>query len=149
MITTYSSRNFNTFEVAHHPEDVIRLDANALFMMGVLQTLKDGLCIKYKKDVRIIITSGYRTQERNTKEKGSENSNHIWSLRQTIVKWLGKPVTSSEITKVACDITSPDVTLRELFDHCKSNIRGEVYMSLSKNFVHIAPCGPIKTPWIQ
>lgn len=129
------SRNLSTTEVAYRPLEVpASLEPCAYFLQGVLQTVRDYLTIKYKKEVRIVMISGYRSPEVNAATPGSaDNSNHMWKL---------SPL------KVAADITSPDVTTKQLYDAVRTLVRGEVYVNYAQKKVHVAPCGPIKEPWV-
>lgn len=133
------SRNFDTQEVVHRnvPEE---LEPNAYFLQGVLQVLRDACTIKYGKNVRIVLISGYRPPEVNAElENAADNSNHMWANDEEDFREF----------KVAADIYSPDLPPQLLYSVAKTLIRGEVYYDVSDRKVHIAPCGRVKQPWVQ
>lgn len=138
MVRNAKSRNFSLYEVAYRPNELPdELDLHAAFLMGVLQTIRDGLTIKYKREIRLSISSGYRSPARNAGTEGSaKNSNHQWR-------------TTKGMMQCAADISSPDIRLIDLYEFCKNTVRGEVYLNVKEKIVHVAPCGPIKTPWID
>lgn len=58
----------------------IDLRPNLVRLAGWLQTLRDRLCVKYGRDIPIIISSGYRGPKLNKKIGGSKTSSHMTML---------------------------------------------------------------------
>jgi hypothetical protein len=137
-VLTIASRNFTGSEVARRPIPP-ELTPVAYFLMGTAQAIRDRLCIALGRDVALKITSGYRSPAVNAATEGAAaNSNHVWTISKT-----------GKILKCAMDIAPVNCTLEELFKVATDQVRGEVYMNRAKGFVHVAPCGPIKKPFIR
>ena len=77
-----ASRNFTLDSIAHRPlpQDMFYHTAGA-FQMGCMEMIQGLINKRFKKHVKITITSGYRSAEVNSATPGAaNNSNHIWGL---------------------------------------------------------------------
>jgi uncharacterized protein YcbK (DUF882 family) len=139
MIPNYKDRNFSLQEIIHSPiEDFPKeLVPLAMYRMAAMQRLRDAACAYFKKEVPIIITSGYRSFAYNKEIGGSENSLHIWRF-------------SPDGTFVcANDYYSPDVPLSAFFAFVARYVRGETYLHSKKNFIHEGTgAGLIDEEWV-
>jgi uncharacterized protein YcbK (DUF882 family) len=129
MNLNYKTDNFKLTDVIHNQdgftEDLIPI---GMFAMGYLQGLRDALCAYYKTNIRLVITSGFRSKAYNATLKGaSPNSHHVWRyLPDGRFVW-------------AVDLVSPDLKPEELFKTIAEIVKGEVYLHRRLRFVHIAP----------
>lgn len=129
------TKNFTEEEVIHSGDLPEELRPIAFYVLGYMQSLRDAISGFHNKEVRIIITSGYRDQEHNDSVGGSNNSYHIWRYQDNQPVW-------------AVDIKSPDITEKELYDYCSYNINGEVYWNQGQGIIHLSSFGPHET-WIR
>lgn len=130
MIPNYKYRNFSLYEIIH--SDPIHFPKNlipvATYLAGRIQTLREAASAYFKKEVRIVITSGYRSKEYNDNIGGAKNSYHIWE------------VTSDGKMRCAVDFTSPDVSISALFSFVKTYAQGEeIGIHIRKKYIHYAP----------
>ena len=128
MNLNYKTDNFKLSEVIHNhdgfTEDLIPI---GMFAMGYLQGLRDALCAYYKTNIRLVITSGFRSKAYNASIKATPNSHHVWRyLPDGRFVW-------------AIDLVSPDLKPAELFKTIAEIVQGEVYLHRRLGFVHIAP----------
>jgi uncharacterized protein YcbK (DUF882 family) len=125
----YNTRNFKLSDVIHRTQDFPKeLEPVAYIAMGYVQALRDALWEHYGKEIRINITSGYRSPAYNatvSTAKGSV-SHHVWRIENGRLFW-------------AIDIASPDLGAAELYQFVKDRVRGEVYLHRRLGFVHLAP----------
>lgn len=122
------TRNFNLSEIINNYDGWDpKLLPIATTAMGTIQMLRDYLCFKYQKQIRIKITSGYRSAAYNATLSGaSSDSYHIWRFEDDgYMRW-------------ALDFTSPDLSLEELFKAVKEVYIGETYMHRRFGFIHIS-----------
>lgn len=124
------SRNFTDVEICNGP---IKHPLQAAFQMGYMQAQKDRLCKKYKKNIRLQITSGDRTGYNDSVPGSASNSFHNWGERV----FAGKAM-----SVMANDVRSPDLPLEKLYEEFWTTTMGEVYINYPQQIVHIAPCGP-------
>lgn len=133
------TRNFTLQEVAHRPLPD-HLIPNAVAAMQAMQMLRDMGSAYFKKDVPLRITSGYREKEYNRKVSGSrnpDNSYHVWRKEAdgTLI-W-------------AVDFVPIGVTPSQYFAWMMNIVKGERYRHQRHKFIHFAPNGKDKPPWIQ
>ena len=125
----YKTANFSLSEVVNGTQDFPdELTPVGMYLMGMLQTLRDGFSEEVGVDVPVSIRSGYRSREYNATLPGaSPNSHHIWKVNPdgTFV--------------CAVDTSVPEQYLDPWFNYCAKTIHGEVYRHRRFNFVHIAP----------
>ncbi len=130
-----ASRNFDGPDEISHRKTLIGHKDHAMFMMGYLQCLRDGISKKYGKDVPLFITSGDRTgynQNLVQTQNAAPNSFHIWRNEM-----YGK---RAQLV-VACDLTTTAMSPQALYNEIHPRVRGEVYWKKSEKIVHIAPFG--------
>jgi hypothetical protein len=142
LIPNTKTRNFTLCEIIHRPED---FDLNkigiAYAAMGYMQRLRDELCDKFKKDIAIKITSGYRSPEYNrsiSTAKEPDNSYHVWRIDKGEILW-------------AIDFTPSNISTVFVYEYLASSplFKGEMYFHRKHNFIHIAPNSNGKKAWIQ
>lgn len=142
LIPNTKTRNFKLHEIIHRPDDFdINKIGIAYIAMGYMQRLRDELCEKFKKDIRLRITSGYRSPEYNatiSTAKDPSSSYHVWRYDNSEALW-------------AVDFTTKDISLIFIYDYLASSpmFKGELYFHRRHNFIHIAPNSKGKKPWIQ
>jgi len=146
MIPTIATRNFNLEEVIHQPAQLLA-DPNqaeliqiGLIAMGYVQSLRDALCEKFQKDIRLEICSGFRNKQYNASVGGSPTSYHMWRFDKT-APGKGKVI-------FALDIKSPDLSSKQLFDAVKDFVKGETEHRPKLKYVHFAPSG-VDQEWEQ
>ena len=130
------TRNFTLQEVAHRPLPD-HLIPNAVAAMQAMQILRDMGSAYFKKDVPLRITSGYRELDYNRKIGSPDNSYHVWraSDKGTLL-W-------------AVDFEPIGVDIAQYFAWMMGNVKGERYRHQRHKFIHFAPNGKDKPPWIQ
>lgn len=109
-------KNFTIKELACKCCGLCRMNDEALI---AIQALRNILCRKYKKDVRIIVNSAFRCAKHNSDPKvgGATNSPHIYGM--------------------AFDITSPDIPLESLFaDIIYSKLFSTIIKYSKSRFIH-------------
>ena len=131
MIPDFKTTNFTLNEVIHNPTGITEENSQEIIMigcyqMGVLQTLRDAAKVHFNRDVRIKITSGFRSEAYNKSIDGAENSFHIWK------------VNTDGSFRCAVDTWTRDVSLEDWFSFVARQIHGEVYMHRIRKLVHIA-----------
>jgi hypothetical protein len=133
------TKNFILPEIIHRPGDfpfhddrMVELAIGAMFYS---QALRDGLCERYKKNVRLTVRSGWRSKAYNTSIGAEANSYHIWRFDAK-----GIPIW-------AHDWDSPDLTLEQLYLGIRAQSVGECYKHRRFDFVHNAPYG-LNEEWV-
>lgn len=130
------TRNFTLQEVARRPLPD-HLTSNAVAAMQAMQILRDMGSAHFKKDVPLRITSGYRELVYNRKIGSPDNSYHVWRKEAdgTLI-W-------------AVDFEPIGVDIAQYFDWMMNKVKGERYRHQRHRFIHFAPNGKDKPPWIQ
>lgn len=135
-IDAHRSRNFAGLdEVTHghtHPDHL----PHGYFAMGMVQSFRDYLSKKYRKEIGLDITSADRTGYNDTVSNAADDSFHMWGDRT----YLNKTYMC-----FALDMKSPDLTLTQLYMEAKNFFRGEVYINHQQMIVHVAPFGKDET----
>lgn len=126
------TRNFTLEEVIHSPIAYFpkELLPIAYHAMARVQGLREYL------GVPLIVSSGYRSPERNRNAGGTENSYHIWRFSE------------DEQPIWALDLYSPSADLTEVYDAAVKLFHGEVYMNTEQGIVHASDYG-INEEWIS
>lgn len=128
----YKTRDFTFAEVVHRINDFPQnLTPIGLIAMGYVQALRDALWERYKKEIKIRITSGFRSAAYNKSLQGSSpTSYHVWRWSPT-----GQAIW-------AVDMVPDGLDLMSFEKFCKDFVRGETYRHKTHNIIHIAPFGP-------
>lgn len=125
------TRNFTTDEIIHRPHTLPEdLRPIAYFAHGYIQCLRDALSREFKREVPLVINSGYRDPKYNASLPGaSKTSYHQWRYDQS------RPV-------FALDIRVVGVPLEKAFQVISAIVVGECYIHRDGGFIHVAPYGP-------
>ena len=131
LIPNFRSENFSLPEIINRRDELTPQVINiGMYLMGFMQSLRDHLKVKTGRDIRLKVTSGYRGPVYNSTLRGaSPNSYHIWRIADD-----GQVI-------CAIDITSPDLSLEELFRLVDEFNYGETYLHKGFRFVHVSPYG--------
>lgn len=126
------TRNFTLEEVIHSPIEYFpeTLMPIAFHAMARAQGLREYL------GAALIVTSGYRSPERNRNAGGAENSYHIWRFSEE-----DKPIW-------ALDVYSPEVALSDIYREAVKLFQGEVYLNSGEGIVHFCDYG-VNEEWKQ
>jgi hypothetical protein len=125
------SKNFTLGEIIHRTEGLSLQELLiGMYRMGYAQAFCDYLALKFKKNIRLKVTSGWRSQAYNsTLPNASANSYHVW-------RFDDKNVIIS-----ANDFTSPDLSKEALHEEFAAFVRGETYLHRRLGFNHASDYG--------
>jgi len=126
------TRDFTLPEIIHRVNDFpAELTPIGLIAMGYVQGMRDALWDRYKKEIGIRISSGYRSAKYNASLKNaSPTSYHVWRWSPT-----GQAIWALDLVPVGLDLIKFE-------QFCKDYVRGETYRHATYNIIHIAPFGP-------
>ncbi|NQY79000.1 MAG: hypothetical protein HRT47_01685 [Candidatus Caenarcaniphilales bacterium] len=130
-IPNIRSRNFSLDEVIHYQGEITQeVLLYGMYRMGRLQAIRDYLCLKHDRDIRLKVHSGWRSEWYNSSLPGaSDESYHIWRI------------TEKGLLITASDISSPDLNLDQLMEDVAAFTKGETYQHKRFGFVHEADFG--------
>jgi len=126
------SRNFTAQEMYRKESEFVPTDKipYTYFLMGVIQTIRAILMYKFKREILLAVSSGYRSPEHNKSIGGAANSNHIWRSEADYM------FCAVDIRPLNAELEQCYLAIRSLHDTL-----GEVYLNKDKGCIHISVQG--------
>lgn len=136
------SKNFTLTEIAHRPllSDP-SLQACGMYQMGKMQAIRNFLCGVYDREVKIIITSGYRELEYNRSIGSPDTSNHVWRIEDGRVR---------AANDFYCYIGFERADILDIFKDLEPFWdREELYLNLDQQIIHVGSQPWDKPSWFR